>query len=46
MTRAYGICEKCGKYYTSWSGSVAHSLGACDKVADKKDEVLADQEDC
>ena len=37
--RPYGICEKCGKYYTSFSGSLAHAHGACDKAVDRKAEV-------
>lgn len=36
--RPYGICAKCGKYYTSFIGSMAHASGACDKVIDRKPE--------
>ena len=41
MAVNYGICPTCGKYYTSFMGSVGHAHGACDSIIDRKEEVLA-----
>lgn len=41
MAFNYNICSKCGKYYTSYIGAMGHQAGACDKIIDRKEEVLA-----
>lgn len=41
MAVNYGICPTCGKYYTSFSGSMGHSLGSCETMVDQKESVLA-----
>ena len=33
----WGECPKCGKIYTSWIGSKAHGVGACDKITDARE---------
>lgn len=37
----YGICPTCGKYYTTFMGSMAHAQGACEGMVDQKEQVLA-----
>lgn len=37
QNKSYAICEKCGKYYTSWISSLAHSTGQCDKPRDARE---------
>ena len=41
MAVNYGICPTCGKYYTSFMGSMGHAHGACEGMIDRKEQVLA-----
>ena len=33
----YGICSKCGKWYSSWATAMGHQSGACDKIRDARE---------
>lgn len=41
MAVNYNVCSKCGKYYTSYMGAMGHSHGACERMPDHKERVLA-----
>ena len=41
MAVNYGICPTCGKYYTTFMGSMGHAHGACEGMIDHKERVLA-----
>ena len=37
QNKPFSVCEKCGKIYTSWLSSAAHSMGQCEHVNDARD---------
>ena len=43
-THPFGICKKCGKWYNTFMGSMAHGAGNCANMVDRKEEFSAWQE--
>ena len=37
-THPFGICKHCGKWYTTFMGSLGHAHGNCANMIDRKEE--------